>query len=102
MLQHVTGCAGDGAGNLYLVDLWGKPGPPIPAGPASVANTGSVVMVAPGGQATVLASGLNFPNQVAVGPDGTLYVSVNSTCPAVGSPFPYCAAGGTLVKLTHS
>lgn len=102
LLHHVTGCAGDSAGNLYLVDMWGKPGPPIPAGPASVANTGSVVMVAPGGQATVLASGLNFPNQVAVGSGGTLYVSVNSTCPAVGSPFPYCAAGGTLVKLTHS
>jgi hypothetical protein len=102
LLHHVTGCAADRAGNLYLVDMWGRPGPPIPAGPAGVANTGSVVMVAPGGQATVLASGLNFPNQIAVGVGGTLYVSVNSTCPATGSPFPYCASGGTLVKLTHT
>ena len=101
LLHHVTGCAGDAAGNLFLVDMWGKPGPPIPAGPASVANTGSVVMVAPGGQATVLASGLNFPNQIAVGSGGTLYVSANSTCPATGSPFPYCSTGGTLLKL-HS
>jgi hypothetical protein len=44
----------------------------------------------------------HLPNQVAVGAGGTLYVSVNSTCPAVGAPFPYCAAGGTLVKLTKS
>jgi hypothetical protein len=58
-------------------------------------------MVAPGGQATVLASGLNFPNQIAVGSGGTLYVSANSTCPATGSPFPYCSTGGTLLKL-HS
>ncbi len=101
LLHHVTGCAGDSVGNLYLVDMWGRAGPPIPAGPASVANTGSVIMVSPNGQATILASGLNFPNQVAVGAGGTLYVSVNSTCPAAGSPFPYCAAGGTLVKLTH-
>jgi hypothetical protein len=99
LLHHVTGCAADAAGNLYLVDMWGKPGPPIPAGPASVANTGSVVMIAPGGQATVVAGGLNFPNQVAVGAGGTLYVSANSTCPASGSPFPYCATGGTLLKL---
>jgi sugar lactone lactonase YvrE len=102
LLHHVTGCASDSAGNLYLVDMWGKPGPPVPAGPASAANTGSVVMIAPAGQATVLASGLNFPNQVAAGANGTLYVSMNSTCPAVGSSFPYCSAGGTLVTLTRS
>jgi hypothetical protein len=47
----------------------------------------------------VVAGGLNFPNQVAVGAGGTLYVSANSTCPASGSPFPYCATGGTLLKL---
>jgi hypothetical protein len=99
-LHHVTGCAADAAGNLYLVDMWGTPGPPIPAGPASVANTGSVVMLAPNGQTTTLASGLNFPNQLAVSSSGALYVSVNSTCPAVGSPFPYCAPGGQIVKLT--
>jgi hypothetical protein len=102
LLHHVTGCAGDSSGNLYLVDMWGTPGPPVPAGPGSVANTGSVVLVAPNGQSAVVASGLNFPNQIAVGRGGALYVTVNSTCPAVGSAFPYCAAGGTLVKLTQS
>ena len=97
-LHHITGCAGDSAGNLYLVDMWGTAGPPIPT---TTANTGSVLMVA-GGTASVLVGGLNFPNQIAVGANGTLYVSVNSTCPATGSPFSYCSAGGTLVKLTHS
>jgi hypothetical protein len=100
VLHHVTGCAADTAGNLYLVDMWGTPGPPIPAGPMSTANTGSVVMLAPNGTATTVAGGLNFPNEITRAKDGSLYVSVNSTCPTTGSPFPYCAGGGTVIHLT--
>lgn len=100
VLHHVTGCTSDPAGNLYLVDMWGTPGPPIPAGSASTANTGSVVMLAPNGTATTVAGGLNFPNGITRAKDGTLYVSVNSTCPTTGSPFPYCTGGGAVIHLT--
>jgi hypothetical protein len=101
LLHHVTGCVSDGLDHLYLVDMWGTPGPPIPAGPASVAGTGSVVEVTRGGGATVIASGLNFPNGIALAKDGSLYVSVGSTCTATGTPFPYCAQGGQIIHLTQ-
>jgi hypothetical protein len=99
LLHHVTGCTSDKAGNLYLVDMWGTPGPPIPAGPASAAASGSVVELAANGTASVLASGLDFPNGIAVARDGSLYVTVGSTCTAVGTPFPYCANGGGIVRI---
>lgn len=100
LIHHVTGCASDDkTGAVYLVDMWGTPGPPIPAGPQSAANTGSVVELAADGTATVLASGLNFPNGIALATDGSLYVTVDSTCTAVGTPFPYCAQGGQLVHI---
>jgi len=100
LLHHVTGCASDDrSGSIYLVDMWGTPGPPAPVGPQSAAGTGSVVELAPNGTATVLAAGLDFPNGIAVAGDGSLYVSVASTCTAVGTPFPYCAQGGRVVRL---
>lgn len=101
LLHHVTGCVSDQkSGDIYLVDMWGTPGPPIPAGPQSAAGTGSVVRVGADGTATVIASGLNFPNGIALARDGSLYVTVGSTCTAVGTPFPYCASGGGIVHLT--
>jgi hypothetical protein len=99
LLHHVTGCASDPQGDVFLVDMWGTPGPPVPAGPSSAAFTGSVVELARDGTSTVLARGLNFPNGIAVARDGTIYVTVNSTCSAQGSPFPYCGAGGGIVRL---
>jgi len=100
LIHHVTGCTSDPkTGAIYLVDMWGTPGPPVPAGPQSTAGTGSVVELARNGTATVLASGLNFPNGIALATDGSLYVTVDSTCPATGSPFPYCAAGGQIIHL---
>ncbi len=99
LIHHVTGCASDKAGNLFLVDMWGTPGPPIPAGPASAAGTGSVVELSAKGVASVLAGGLDFPNGIAVAADGSLYVTVASTCTATGTPFPYCAKGGGIVRV---
>jgi hypothetical protein len=101
LLHHITGCAADADGNFYFVDMWGRPGPPLPAGPNSAANTGSVIELGKDGTASVLASGLNFPNGIALAPDGSLYVSVGSTCPAAGSSFTYCANGGQVVKLSR-
>ena len=102
LIHHVTGCVSDErTGAIYLVDMWGTPGPPVPAGPQSAAGTGSVVELARDGRATVLASGLDFPNGITLARDGSLYVTVDSTCPAAGSPFPYCAQGGQIVHLHH-
>ena len=101
LIHHVTGCASDKAGDIFLVDMWGTPGPPVPAGPASTAGTGSVVELSANGVASVLASSLDFPNGIAVAADGSLYVTVGSTCTATGTPFPYCANGGSIVRVHH-
>jgi hypothetical protein len=101
LLHHVTGCTSDAKGDIFLVDMWGTPGPPIPAGPGSAAGTGSVVEIAADGTTSVLARGLMFPNGVALSRDGSLYVSVGSTCTAQGTPFPYCANGGGIVRLSR-
>lgn len=99
-VHHFTGCVSDGLDHLYLVDMWGTPGPPIPAGPQSAAGTGAVLEYdRTNGSVTTLASGLDFPNGIALAKDGSLYVSVGSTCTATGTPFPYCAKGGLIVKL---
>jgi len=79
-----------------ISSIWGKPGPPIPAGPQSTANAGSVVELMTNGTARVLASGLNFPNGIVLATDGLLYLSVGSTCP---EPFPYCSNGGQIIQL---
>jgi sugar lactone lactonase YvrE len=59
------------------------------------------VEIAAGGTASVLARGLMFPNGIALARDGSLYVSVGSTCTAQGTPFPYCANGGGIVRLSR-
>jgi len=101
LLHHVTGCAADAGGDLFFVDMWGTPGPPIPAGPGSAANTGSVVELAANGSASVVAGGLNFPNGIAVAKDGSLYVTTNSICTATGTPLPFCGNGGGLVHIAQ-
>ena len=102
LIHHVTGCAADAKGDIFLVDMWGKPGPPIPAGPMSVAGTGSVVELAADGTASVVASRLDFPNGIAVAKDGSLYVTTGSICTAKGTPLPSCTKGGGLVHITQS
>jgi hypothetical protein len=102
LIHHVTGCATDKNGNIFLVDMWGTPGPPIPAGPMSAANTGSVVEVRKDGAAAVIASALDFPNGIAIAKDGSLYVTTKSICTAQGTPLPSCGQGGQLVHLRPS
>jgi hypothetical protein len=91
--RHFTGCAADGAGNVYLVSMFSGlfPNP----------GTGEVVELAANssGSVSTIASGLVFPNMIAIGPDGQLYVTVNSVCPAT----PGGACGpltGGVVKIT--
>jgi hypothetical protein len=99
LLHHVTGCVSDGLDHLYLVDMWRTGGPPIPAGPQSVAGTGSVVEFTRGGGAQVIAHGLDFPNGIALAKDGSLYVSVESICGSSGTPLPTCGKGGQVIHL---
>jgi hypothetical protein len=89
-LKHVTGCAADGQGNVYFVNMWTTPTPPQPF-------TGNIVKLTDEGTSSVIAAGLNFPNMDVVGPDGNLYFSADSVCPTVGPAF--CFQGGTVWKL---
>ena len=49
----------------------------------------------------MIADGLNFPNMDVVGPDGNLYFSADSVCPA-GGIANFCPDGGTIWKLALS
>jgi hypothetical protein len=75
--NHYTGCVADDAGNVYFVSIFNGTGGPTPM-------TGSVVKLAANGTLSTVVAPLNFPNKDAIGPDGNLYVSINSVCPAVG------------------
>ena len=88
---HFTGCQADTAGNVYFVSLFS--GTPFP-GPTS----GSILKLTPAGAISTVVSGLNFPNKLAIGPDGSLYVSVNSVCPA--TPGPCGPATGSVIRIT--
>ena len=91
-IKHVTGCAADRNDNVYFVNMWNTPGPPNPF-------TGDIVKLdTRHGTSSVIASGLNFPNMDVVGPDGNLYFSADSICPAAGIA-DFCPQGGTVWKL---
>lgn len=91
-IKHVTGCTADGQGNVYFVNMWTTPTPPQPF-------TGNIVKLdTEEGTSSVIAAGLNFPNMDVVGPDGNLYFSADSVCPAAGIAG-FCPQGGTVWKL---
>ena len=91
-IKHVTGCTADPSDNVYFVNMWSTPGPPSPF-------SGNIVKLdAEDGTSSVIAGGLNFPNMDAVGPDGNLYFSADSICPAEGIAG-FCPQGGTVWKL---
>jgi hypothetical protein len=68
-LTTILGLAFSKDGALYVLEMSVKNGGPAP-------NTGEVVKIK-GSHRTLIASGLNFPTGMTVGPDGNLYVSVN-------------------------
>jgi hypothetical protein len=90
LLHHVTGCTAGRHDTLYLVNMW-TGGEPTPF-------TGNIVKFnAHGATSSIVAAGLDFPNMATVGPDGNLYVTADSVCPATGLPF--CPQGGTVWKV---
>jgi SMP-30/Gluconolactonase/LRE-like region len=94
-IKHVTGCAADGQGNVYFVNMWTTATPPSP-------GTGNIVKLdTEAGTSSVIAANLHFPNMDVVGPDGNLYFSADSVCPAGGVPN-FCPNGGTIWKLALS
>lgn len=84
---NIVDIAFDASGNLYVVEM-AKNGllAAETAGPDDVqAVTGALIMVAPDGTQTEVASeGLILPGGVAVGEDGTIYVSNFSVFPGQG------------------
>lgn len=89
--NHYTGCAADGAGDVYVVSMF--------SGPFPNPGTGSILEVDSNGNVSTVVSGLVFPNKLAVDPGGALYVSVGSVC-TTAPPNPCGAASGGLVKVT--
>ena len=89
--NHYTGCAADSNGNVYFVSMF--------AGLFPNPGTGSIVKLTAGGTVSTLATGpLVFPNGITIGPNGVLYVSVNSVCGA--TPGACGPLTGGVVKIT--
>ena len=65
----MLGLAFGHGGALYVLEMSVQNGAPAPA-------TGQIVKIS-GGHRTTIATGLNFPTAMTIGPDGNLYVSVN-------------------------
>jgi sugar lactone lactonase YvrE len=80
--KTIMDLAFDPQGNLYVVEnaTGGTANPQTWFLP----NSGQVTRVAPDGTRTVVASGLNRPTAIVVGPDGELYVTNNGVLAGVG------------------
>lgn len=83
-LEKVLGLAFHG-GKLYALEMSNQAGFPAP-------GTGQIVRVKVNGQAEVIYSGLIFPTGMAIGPDGSFYVTDHG--------FGFGAGAGRVLKIT--
>jgi hypothetical protein len=102
---QVVDCIADSSGNIYLANLASKIGEGS-AGFIEKPFDGSIVKVTPDRRTSYVARGLNYPTAMALGPDGHLYVAVNSLCPSnlalltpQNSMPGGCPASGKVVRL---
>jgi hypothetical protein len=86
-LTTVLGLAVDSSDRLYVLEMSNAPGFPTP-------RAGDIVRINTDGSKQTIASGLNLPTAMTMGPDGNLYVSDH------GFGFP--PGAGEIVKVTLS
>jgi hypothetical protein len=104
-IGQVIGCAADDHGNLYVANLAAKIRGTFPNFNEKPFD-GSIVKVTPQLQTSYIATGLNYPTAIALGPHGDLYVPVNGLCPAdlsllneENSPPGACPEPGKVIRI---
>lgn len=80
-LGQIVGCAADRDGNIYLANLTSEIGGTYPNF-VETPFDGSIVKVTPQLKTSYVATKLNYPTGLALGQDGSLYVSLNGLCPS--------------------
>lgn len=91
--KHLTGCTTDGAGNVLFVNMGDGTFAP---------GTGSIVKLDKAGNTSVLLDKLNYPNMITMGPDGNLYVTINSTCPGAGGTGACAGKTGSVIRVAYN
>jgi hypothetical protein len=105
---QVVGCVADRRGNVYLANLSSRIRGSFPDFNEQPFD-GSVVKVTPDGSTSYLATGLNLPTGLTLGPAGNLYVAINGLCPSdlslitsQNAPPGACPEPGKIVRLHRS